>query len=129
MAYPANDKRVVPTETGSHMRMMIRVVAACGVLARRVVILKAAPWFEGARLPGGARVSVGAPRLSGVPAEAAPTPPRFSMKPPHGGPMDLPSRTDSRGRIHIELTLATEGVHEIFSDGESVFIFRFGDRG
>lgn len=103
------------------------LVAACAVLARRVVILEDAPWVEDARHPGEALLQDSAPGLCGVQAEAAPDKPLFTLRGPDGVRADVPNRTDSRGRLDLTLTLDTEGVHELFVGDDSIFIFRFGD--
>ncbi len=103
------------------------LVTSCAVLARRVVVLESAPWIEDARRPGEARVSDATVELSGVPAEAASGQPRFTLKPPYGDEVDVAARMEPRGRITLRMTLDAEGVHELCADGESIFIFGFGD--
>jgi hypothetical protein len=103
------------------------LVAACAVLARRAIVLESAPWIEDARHPGEPRVSDASVELSGVTAEAASGQPRFTLRPPHGDERDVRARTGHGGRIALTMTLDTEGVHELCADGDTIFIFRFGD--
>jgi len=102
-------------------------LAACVVLARRVLILEEAPWVEDATHPGEAWIGDATVHLQGIAAEAANSSSGFTLKTPDGNQVSAPQERNSRGRIALTLHFEAEGVHELLVDGDVIFIFRFGD--
>lgn len=104
-----------------------RHVAACAVLARRVLILQRAPWHEDGDHPGRARITQRSLVLEGVLAEAAASIPRFFVQGPGSKKRPIASTAMGTGRVRLTLDLETVGDHALLADEEIIFIFRFDD--